>query len=130
MVWLITDGCSGAWLWYQILLALNYFVKNFKSKAHWRCINPDCFFGWRTFPQGKQLKIWTFPQILLSLFRKLKKKSVSLCYPQTLKYEINVRTCIYSPNDVEENFVEDIQSTSYININVDNNLCAHDGFLE
>ena len=36
-----------------------------------------------------------------------------MCYPQILKYEIKERTGIHSPNEVEDSFVKDIQSTTY-----------------
>jgi len=49
----------------------------------------------------KQFQILTFPQI-----QKLK---INICYLQTLKYEIKVRTSIHLSNEVEDSFIEGIQ---------------------
>ena len=34
-----------------------------------------------------------------------------MSYPQTLKYEVKVRTCIHSSNEADGSFVEDIHQT-------------------
>ena len=57
----------------------------------------------------------TFPQILMSLFRNF-FKFILVSYPQTLKYEIKVKTGIHSLNEVEDSFIEDILSTTYLKI--------------
>ena len=46
-----------------------------------------------------------------------------MSYPQTLKYEIKVKTGFHSPNEVEDSCVEDVQSTTFIK------LCSSDIIL-